>query len=108
MSPGFHDSRDYDSDGDDDVRLIREQGTPDTSPLLYELTAEDFPLYFSERGGRLFHSHHSSPYPLPVDSPEQQVKKPLFVRVTPSNLITYSIWFLPSSAWTLSTSRSTD
>ncbi|KAJ7454998.1 S-adenosyl-L-methionine-dependent methyltransferase [Mycena galericulata] len=37
-----------------------------------ELLPEDFPSYFSERDGRLFHSHGSSPYPLPVDTPEQE------------------------------------
>ncbi|KAJ7457052.1 S-adenosyl-L-methionine-dependent methyltransferase, partial [Mycena latifolia] len=35
-----------------------------------ELQPEDFPTYFSERNGRLFHSHGSAPYPLPVDMPE--------------------------------------
>ncbi|KAJ7271148.1 hypothetical protein C8J57DRAFT_1603580 [Mycena rebaudengoi] len=38
-----------------------------------ELSSEDFPGYFSERNGRLFHSHvNVSPYPLPVDTPEQE------------------------------------
>ncbi|KAK7055516.1 secondary metabolism regulator laeA [Favolaschia claudopus] len=37
-----------------------------------ELTSDDFPTYFSERDGRLFHSHGRSPYPLPVDTPEQE------------------------------------
>ncbi|KAG6901202.1 hypothetical protein C0995_015449 [Termitomyces sp. Mi166 len=45
---------------------------PDSSPLLDELTPDEFPLHFSERDGRLYHSHHSSPYPLPVDTPEQE------------------------------------
>ncbi|KAF8124846.1 S-adenosyl-L-methionine-dependent methyltransferase [Mycena galopus ATCC 62051] len=40
-----------------------------------ELSSEDFPTYFSERDGRLFHSHGSSPYPLPVDTPEQERMK---------------------------------
>ncbi|KAF8154294.1 S-adenosyl-L-methionine-dependent methyltransferase [Crassisporium funariophilum] len=44
---------------------------PDPSNSLEELGADDFPTYFSERGGRLF-SSSSSPYPLPVDGPEQQ------------------------------------
>ncbi|KAJ7092438.1 S-adenosyl-L-methionine-dependent methyltransferase [Mycena belliarum] len=35
-----------------------------------ELQPDDFPTYFSERNGRLFHSHGGSPYPLPVDTPE--------------------------------------
>ncbi|KAJ7658506.1 S-adenosyl-L-methionine-dependent methyltransferase [Mycena rosella] len=41
-------------------------------PDFEELLPEDFPTYFSERNGRLFHSHGSSPYPLPVDTPEQE------------------------------------
>lgn len=88
MSSEFLDVRDYDSDGDDDVRLIQEQGAPDTSPIMFELTTNDFPFYFSEHEGRLFHSHHSSPYPLPADTPEQQVKKLIFLRqVAPLKLI---------------------
>lgn len=81
MSSETLDSHDYDSDGDDEACLISEQGAnvdstisiPDLSPLLVELAPDDFPLYFCEHGGRLFHSHRSSPYPLPVDTPEQQV-----------------------------------
>ncbi|KAJ7270619.1 hypothetical protein B0H12DRAFT_773912 [Mycena haematopus] len=42
---------------------------------LEELTSDDFPTYFSERNGRLFHSHGGSPYPLPVDTPEQERMK---------------------------------
>ncbi|KAJ6463572.1 S-adenosyl-L-methionine-dependent methyltransferase, partial [Mycena sanguinolenta] len=42
---------------------------------LEELTSDDFPTYFSERDGRLFHSHGGSPYPLPVDTPEQERMK---------------------------------
>lgn len=66
-------SLDYDSDGDEEARLIANPTIPDASPLLFELAAGDFPTYFSERGGRLFHAHASSLYPLPVDTPEQQV-----------------------------------
>jgi hypothetical protein len=111
MSPEFLDSRDYDSDGDDEVRLIRDEqpeGAPDTSPLLHELTADDFPSYFSERGGRLFHSHHSSPYPLPADTPEQQVKISCITLSRAIEAYHEFFLFLPSSAWTLFTSRSTD
>ncbi|KAJ7614020.1 S-adenosyl-L-methionine-dependent methyltransferase [Roridomyces roridus] len=32
----------------------------------------DFGTYFTERGGRLFHSHVTCLYPLPVDTPEQE------------------------------------
>ncbi|KDR78240.1 hypothetical protein GALMADRAFT_138359 [Galerina marginata CBS 339.88] len=41
------------------------------SPSVVELNSEDFPSYFREHDGRLFHSS-SSPYPLPVDTPEQE------------------------------------
>jgi hypothetical protein len=40
---------------------------------LTEVARDDFPSYFEERDGRLFHSHGGSPYPLPVDTPEQNV-----------------------------------
>lgn len=39
-----------------------------------ELGPDDFPTYFSERDGRLFHSSTTSPYPLPADAPEQEVR----------------------------------
>ncbi|KAJ6588065.1 S-adenosyl-L-methionine-dependent methyltransferase [Mycena capillaripes] len=42
-------------------------------PECKELTSEDFPAYFNEINGRLFHSHGTSPYPLPVDTPEQEM-----------------------------------
>ncbi len=38
-----------------------------------ELRSDDFPNYFVESNGRLFHSSRTCPYPLPVDTPEQQV-----------------------------------
>ncbi|KAF9529875.1 S-adenosyl-L-methionine-dependent methyltransferase [Crepidotus variabilis] len=41
------------------------------SPSVEELGSDEFPLYFTERRGRLFHSG-SSVYPLPVDTPEQE------------------------------------
>ncbi|KAJ7821652.1 S-adenosyl-L-methionine-dependent methyltransferase [Mycena leptocephala] len=41
-------------------------------PEFEELSSDDFPTYFIERDGRLFHSHGGSPYPLPVDTPEQE------------------------------------
>ncbi|KAG6908717.1 hypothetical protein DXG01_003562 [Tephrocybe rancida] len=76
------DARSYGSDGDEEtIALLPRQiythtasSVPDDSPLLAELTSEEFPRYFSERGGRLFHSHGSSPYPLPADTPEQQLR----------------------------------
>ncbi|KAJ8522190.1 hypothetical protein ONZ45_g1217 [Pleurotus djamor] len=42
------------------------------SDNLVEVTQSEIPLYFCERNGRLFHSHGASPYPLPVDTPEQK------------------------------------
>lgn len=53
-------------DDDDDDRS-------DTDSDITEVDAADIPLYFTERDGRLFHSHGSSPYPLPVDAAEQNV-----------------------------------
>ncbi|KAG6826942.1 hypothetical protein H0H92_013819 [Tricholoma furcatifolium] len=74
-SPISNDVHNCDTDSDDES----EQGVngltayiPDTTPSLVELGPEDFPLHFSERDGRLFHSHNTSPYPLPVDTPEQE------------------------------------
>lgn len=45
-------------------------------PEFEELTSEDFPTLFQEKNGRLFHSHCASPYPLPVDTLEQEVRSP--------------------------------
>ncbi|KAI0325261.1 hypothetical protein GY45DRAFT_1340222, partial [Cubamyces sp. BRFM 1775] len=44
----------------------------DVSDDVVEVRSDEIPLYFEEREGRLFHSHGSSPYPLPVDADEQQ------------------------------------
>ncbi|ESK92404.1 tam domain [Moniliophthora roreri MCA 2997] len=43
----------------------------DTSDL-EELSVEDFPGYFEEFGNRLYHSSLTAPYPLPVDTLEQE------------------------------------
>ena len=65
-NPRFHRDRDVpDDDGDD--------AGSDMSDDLVEVSNEEIPGDFSERGGRLFHSHGGSPYPLPVDADEQQV-----------------------------------
>ena len=53
---------DYGSDSDDS-----------SDSCMTEIGQEDIPSYFIEQDGRLFHSHGNSPYPLPVDTPEQQV-----------------------------------
>lgn len=44
----------------------------DASSDVTELDQADFAGYFRERDGRLFHSHGQSPYPLPVDTREQE------------------------------------
>ncbi|KAH9886678.1 S-adenosyl-L-methionine-dependent methyltransferase [Cubamyces lactineus] len=44
----------------------------DVSDDVVEVRSDEIPQYFEEREGRLFHSHGSSPYPLPVDADEQQ------------------------------------
>ncbi|GLB44451.1 putative methyltransferase domain containing protein [Lyophyllum shimeji] len=81
MSSSLPDPHGYDSDGDDEELLVSDQEglsgntspvIPDMSPHLVELAPNEFPSYFMERGGRLFHSHRTSPYPLPADTPEQQ------------------------------------
>lgn len=35
--------------------------------------SDNIPAHFDTRHGRLFHSHGTNPYPLPVDTPEMQV-----------------------------------
>ncbi|KAH7927187.1 S-adenosyl-L-methionine-dependent methyltransferase [Leucogyrophana mollusca] len=57
----------FDHDGSDDG-----DGSSDTSSILTELGPDDYPTYFRESEGRLFHSHGDLPYPLPVDAAEQQ------------------------------------
>ena len=59
----------YQSDDDDD------DTNSDTSDAVVEVSADEFPGYFQERGGRLFHSHGRSPYPLPVDAEEHEVSR---------------------------------
>ena len=68
----------------------------DTSEGIVELEADEIPGYFQERGGRLFHSHGSCPYPLPVDAEEQQVSQPgvsrAHVTVRPGTLMAFVVW----------------
>ncbi|TBU24943.1 S-adenosyl-L-methionine-dependent methyltransferase [Dichomitus squalens] len=66
-APGNYREREPASDDDD--------AASDMSEDLVEIPSEDIPDYFQERGGRLFHSHGASPYPLPVDAEEQQVSR---------------------------------
>ncbi|KAJ2980216.1 hypothetical protein NUW54_g11035 [Trametes sanguinea] len=58
-----HDPYYYHSDDDGTASDTSEDG-------LVEVAQDDIPGYFQERDGRLFHSHGSSPYPLPVDADE--------------------------------------
>jgi len=64
-SSSFLNSVGSDDDDDDD-------GSSDTSSVLTELEADEFPDHFREHGDRLFHSHGNLPYPLPVDGREQE------------------------------------
>jgi hypothetical protein len=50
--------------------------TPDASMTqLEEIGSDEFPGYFTEFNGRLFPSALSfTPYPFPVDTPEQEVR----------------------------------
>ncbi|KDQ56028.1 hypothetical protein JAAARDRAFT_180238 [Jaapia argillacea MUCL 33604] len=51
---------------------LDDDGDSDASSTLSTIADEDFPAFFMERDGRLFHSHGQRlPYPLPVDTPEQ-------------------------------------
>lgn len=64
----------------------------DTSDDVVPLTADEFPEYFQERDGRLFHSHGGCPYPLPVDAEEQQVSRTLFDSCYASSVISPGIY----------------
>ncbi|KAH9476830.1 Methyltransferase pytC [Psilocybe cubensis] len=66
---GFDAQTDVDNNTSD-VESDHDYSDDDTSSVV-ELEAEDFPGYFTERDGRLYHSGQS-PYPLPVDAPEQE------------------------------------
>lgn len=46
---------------------------PDNDDFV-EVSEDEFPSFFAERNGRLFHSQGTAPYPLPVDTPEQEVR----------------------------------
>ena len=60
-------------DGDEQAAGSDEDERSDTSSDITELDPAEFPQYFQERNGRLFHSHGELPYPLPVDAAEQNV-----------------------------------
>lgn len=68
MSDEEHRDQDESSSSED------EQGTPPQPDSdMEELTAEEHATYFIEKDGRLYHSN-DSPYPLPVDGHEQEVR----------------------------------
>ena len=53
-----------------------DDGDSSDSESITTVPDEEFPRLFQERDGRLFHSHGDSlPYPLPVDTPETDVRK---------------------------------
>lgn len=79
---GHHADDTSDSGSTNEPRLILNEAedcdsASDVSSCVTQLDADDFQSYFVERDGRLFHSlfhfHGGSPYPLPVDTLEQEV-----------------------------------
>ncbi|CDO76333.1 hypothetical protein BN946_scf184795.g4 [Trametes cinnabarina] len=61
-----------DMDPNDPYHSDDDGTSSDTSEDVIEVPQDEIPDYFQERDGRLFHSHGSSPYPLPVDAEEHQ------------------------------------
>lgn len=74
--PGGEDDDEYGDTGD----ALLDEVRSDASSDIIEVDGPEFPSYFRERSGRLFHSHGTSPYPLPVDASEQHVR-PFFFTV---------------------------
>jgi len=54
--------------------LHRDEFSSDASWDVTEIEDGEFQHYFREQDGRLFHSHGDLPYPLPADTPEQEVR----------------------------------
>jgi len=77
-----HNQQDPDQEEDNDLTHVEDHsngvvsdnydGFSDASSDVTELGSADFEAYFQERDERLFHSHGGLPYPLPVDTPEQE------------------------------------
>ncbi|TFY61681.1 hypothetical protein EVG20_g6967 [Dentipellis fragilis] len=65
---GANEDVDMDTCSSSDVEDDADAST--TSSGLTEIRPYEFPDYFAKHNGRLFHSHGTSPYPLPVDGPE--------------------------------------
>ncbi|KAF7297382.1 Methyltransf-25 domain-containing protein [Mycena indigotica] len=60
---------------DDDNSSVSSGGFSDAAagePDMEEIGSHEFPDFFTERDGRLFHSHPTAAYPLPADTPEQE------------------------------------
>ena len=64
---GTHDP----STDDDTILTDEEHGSPESS--LEEVQDEEIADHFLEISGRLYPSHEGAPYPLPVDTPENDV-----------------------------------
>lgn len=69
---GFHATTDPLTDNSESDGSVSD--SDDDASSVVQIEQDEFPGYFSERGGRLFHAS-TSPYPLPVDTPEQEVRK---------------------------------
>jgi hypothetical protein len=79
--PDQHQSDDGNPAESDDVASEQsddgEDDESDTSSVLTEVRPDEYQTYFQERHGRLFSSNsHGGHYPLPVDTPEQEVSPP--------------------------------
>ena len=74
--PTYHSNSPNEPNGDDThTQHPDSEGIEDYASDVEEIPAEDFPNYFLESNNRLFPSN--SPYPLPVDTPEQEVCQPI-------------------------------
>lgn len=70
--PGLTDRVDPNSSNEYHNTLNSQEDSEESE--LEEIRSEDFPSYFLERDDRLFPATSSlTPYPLPVDTPEQEV-----------------------------------
>lgn len=64
----------YNDMSENDDSVLGPLSSSEGSDTSFEtLEQGEFPGYFVQRSGRLYHSHCSAPYPLPVDGEEQQV-----------------------------------
>lgn len=63
----------HSDNGQDPPDAHHDEFSDDASWDVQEVQDGEFQAYFREDEGRLFHSHGGLPYPLPVDTPEQEV-----------------------------------